>query len=111
MQSMNTKLLFAFLITEPDAESRVSDYFGSSVSPIVDYWKGVGRVFSQMLEQIDDRALARSLQTQVLSSDSGLYEAASDEPGLTVLESAQSAFIALLGEEVGEGIEVEITYA
>jgi hypothetical protein len=111
MQSMKTKLLFAFLITAPDAQSRVSDYFGASSSPIVDYWRGVGRVFSQMLEQIDDRALARSLATRVLADEQALYEAASDEPGLTVLESAQSAFIALLGEEVGEGIEVEITYA
>ena len=102
---MNTKMLFSFIITHPDAEMRF-DHFDS----LLDYWQAVGQVFSQMLEQMDDQDLAKALERRAIARE-GLYHAASDERGLTVLETAESALISLLGEELSADADVEITYA
>src|SRR4051812_44803809 len=100
---MNTTMSFSFVITHPDAGLRFSD-FDQSEGPMLDYWQAVGSVFAQMLEQMDDQALAKTLERRATARE-GLYHASSDEPGLTVLETAQSAFTRLLGEEQGEVTE------
>ena len=106
---MNTTISFSFAITHPDAGSRFCD-FDQSDQPMLDFWQAVGSVFGQMLEQMDDQALAKALERLALAQE-GLYHAASDEQGLTVLATAQSALVKLLGDEIGEVTEVEITYA
>jgi len=106
---MNTKLVLRFAITHPDADLRFGD-FQQSPNPLLDFWQAVGAVFSQMLEQIDDRSLAATLERSAIARE-GLYDAASDQRGLTVLETAQSALAAFLQAELGEDAEVEIEYA
>jgi hypothetical protein len=106
---MNTKLSLRFVITHPDADLRFHD-FQQSPDPLLDFWQAVGAVFSQMLEQMDDRDLAAALERHAISQE-GLYDAASDERGLTVLDTAQSALAVFLEAELGEDGEVEITYA
>src|SRR5437868_801329 len=103
------KTLLSFVITHPDADLRYSDFWDSP-DPLLDFWQAVGAVFSQMLEQMDDRSLAASLTRRALAQE-GLYDAASDERGLTVLETAQSALAAFLEAELGDDAEVEIEYA
>jgi hypothetical protein len=105
---MNTKILFSFVITHPDAASRFSD-FDQSDQPLLDYWQAVGSVFAQMLEQMDDQDLAAALERRAIAQE-GLYHAASNGHGLTVLATAQSALEAFLAQEL-DGAEVEITYA
>jgi hypothetical protein len=106
---MNSKLLLRFVITHPDADLRFSD-FQHSPNPLVDFWQAVGAVFSQMLEQMDDRSLAAAIERLAIARE-GLYDAASDERGLTVLDTAQSALAVFLEAELGEDGEVEIIYA
>jgi hypothetical protein len=77
---MKTKLLLRFVITHPDADLRYHD-FQQSPDPLLDFWQAVGAVFSQMLEQMDDRALAAALERRAIARE-GLYDAASDERGL-----------------------------
>ena len=106
---MKTKLLLRFVITHPDADVRDVDFF-DSLNPMLDYWEAVGGVFAQMLEQMDDRSLAAALERRAMNRE-GLYDAASDKRGLTVLETAQSALATFLEAELGEDAEVEIEYA
>jgi hypothetical protein len=106
---MNTKLVLRFVITHPDADLRFRDFLHSP-DPLVDFWQAVGAVFSQMLEQIDDRSLAAAIERRAISQE-GLYDAASDQRGLTVLDTAQSALAVFLEAELGEDGEVEIIYA
>jgi len=106
---MNTKLVLRFAITHPDADLRYHD-FQQSTEALLDFWQAVGSVFAQMLEQMDDRHLAAALERRAIARE-GLYDAASDERGLTVLDTAQSALAAFLEEELGEDGEVEIIYA
>jgi hypothetical protein len=106
---MNTKLVLRFAITHPDADLRFHD-FQQSPDPLLDFWQAVGAVFAQMLEQMDDRSLAAALERRAIARE-GLYDAASDERGLTVLDTAQSALAAFLEAELGEDGEVEIIYA
>jgi hypothetical protein len=106
---MNSKLLLRFVITHPDADLRYSE-FQQSADSLVDFWQAVGAVFAQMLEQMDDRSLASALERRALAQE-GLYDAASDERGLTVLDTAQSALAFFLEAELGEDGEVEIIYA
>jgi hypothetical protein len=103
------KTLLRFVIIHQDADLRYSDFWDSP-DPLVDFWQAVGAVFSQMLEQIDDRALAAALERRAIARE-GLYDAASDERGLTVLDTAQSALAAFLEAELGDDAEVEIEYA
>ena len=106
---MNTTMSLSFAITHPDAELRFSDFFQSD-QPMIDYWQAVGAVFGQMLEQMDDQALAKTLERRAMAPQE-LYDAASDEHGLTVLATAQSALVKLIGDEMGEETEIEFTYA
>jgi hypothetical protein len=106
---MCTKFLFSFIITHPDAGLRFTE-MDLGKQPLLDYWQAVGAVFAQMLEQMDDQDLARSLHRRAIAQD-GLYQAASDERGLTVLSIAESALVTLLGEELGEETEAEFSHA
>jgi len=74
------KTLLRFVITHPDADLRFGD-FQQSPNALLDFWQAVGAVFSQMLEQMDDRDLAAALERRAISQE-GLYDAASDERGL-----------------------------
>jgi hypothetical protein len=106
---MNTKILFSFFITHPDAGLRFSE-FDQNDQPMLNYWQAVGAVFSQMLEQMDDQDLATALERHAIARE-GLYEAASNGHGLTVLATAQSALETFLAKELGDDVEVEIAYA
>ena len=77
---MKTKLLLRCVITHPDADLRYHDFWDSP-DPLVDFWQAVGAVFSQMLEQMDYRALASALERRAINRE-GLYDAASDKRGL-----------------------------
>ena len=78
---MNTKVSLRFVITHPDADLRFLD-FQQSPDPLLDFWQAVGAVFAQMLEQMDDRSLAAALERRAIAPE-GLYDAASDERGLS----------------------------